>query len=107
MCAIVAVVVVFRAVVLSVAVERWALSFEAMLKGGDVVVDVDVDVVCCLHYMLFVCCWPPKAPGQDRINTVTAFDRVIPGAGPGLVLAVAHSEHTYIPIPFKFLVLLG
>ena len=49
----------FRAVILSVVVERWALSLEAMLKGGDVVVDVDMDVVCCLHYMLFVCCWPP------------------------------------------------
>ena len=76
----------FRAVVLSVAVERWALSLEAMLKGGDVVVDVDVDVVCCLHYMLFVCCWPP-----DKIAS-TLWQLLI-----GLFLALAPDLCSLLP----------
>ena len=57
---------------------------------------------CCLLFTLHVVCLL-LTTWQDRINTVTAFDRVIPGTGPGLVLTVAHSEHTYIPIPFDFL----
>ena len=45
---------------------------------------------------------------RSPINSiVTAVDGVIPSAVLGLVLAVAHSEHTYILIPFVFLLLVG
>lgn len=51
-------------------------------------------------YSLAATAWPGT---RHFISVVTAVDGTPPALFRAFVLAVAHSEHVYIPIPFVFL----